>query len=922
MSEKLSLLNDSSDEGSEVEFKINKSYANKYNIWRNKEELQKLKDLCKDISESSSESEEEIEPVIEKDFLKTLSLLKSKDPRIYDQEVKFFSEEPVIKKKEKKEKPMFMKDYERTLVLDRNGVLSEDEDEKRGPKTPTTIREEVEVKKSFMEALGNSDDDGDDLFQVRTKTDGEKEKEEEDYKKWLETEKDMLYLKRYWNDPKLDEGEKFLKDYILNKRYIEDDNEDYIPTYNEIIGDFDDLSEDEKTTAKQELFEHKYNFRFEDPDEEFIKSFPRTIEDSLRRANTKRKQRREDYAERKKKEKEQKREELKRLKALKRKEIEEKFLKLKEVTGKDKLNLDESDIENDFDPNKHDQKMMEMFNDDYYNVAEEQKPEFDYDEEIDDQDWDHWARDEGQHQKHNDINEEADDEREEWCDEEVEEDRPEYDSKAKFEQEIIESTRSKKRKGRKKSLFAKILSQPKPLFDPDGKSFEEYLEEYYKMDYEDIVGDMPVRYKYRKVIPNDFGLTVDEILAAEDKELNQWCSVKKTYQYRREDEEKGDIRNYQIKAQNFKAKKRILRSVYSPPEETEEIPAKTSELNESMTEKKRKKRSKNKRNLPVNSEDAKDDSNLDDAVLPDAEAECAETVVESAKKSKRKNRKKKSGNLFVDKEEMNEKLASDAVLPNAEAECTEMAVESAQKSKHKKKKKKSGNLFVENGEMSEELVLENSRNENELAEENERVLCTNFAGNEEIEMNENGIKSNKKSKKRKLHALKEKDSFSKNESVDDEPEVEDNQNKKKKRDCMLEADLSSKEELNNSPTKKPRRDRGNENDKPNKSFNESFKHQKRKFSNPRDRNFERNNSFNSKFKNKKIFHNNQQSFSQHRKFHNSNFHPGNKTQNKYGSEQILDCFGKKIVASNSRLDAFQINAKKLANKIKYSKKKM
>ncbi|GFX99768.1 protein KRI1 [Trichonephila clavipes] len=103
------------------------------------------------------------------------------------------------------------------------------------------------------------EDNGDDLFKVRTKTDAEKEKEEEDYKKWLETEKDMLYLNRYWNDPKLDEGEKFLKDYILNKRYIGDDQEDCIPTYNEITGDFDNLSEDEESIARQELFEHKYD---------------------------------------------------------------------------------------------------------------------------------------------------------------------------------------------------------------------------------------------------------------------------------------------------------------------------------------------------------------------------------------------------------------------------------------------------------------------------------------------------------------------------------------------------------------------------------------------------------------------------------------------------------------------------------------
>uniref|UniRef100_A0A0N5B877 Protein KRI1 homolog n=1 Tax=Strongyloides papillosus TaxID=174720 RepID=A0A0N5B877_STREA len=556
MSKKLDLGSDDED----ASLTINKDYANRYENWRRNEELQKLKDKYGDdakLSEEESSSSEEDVPEWtagdEKTFFKALAALKSKDPSIYDKNCDFQSDSDdeeiktdSSKPKKKKEKTFLMKDYERKLVIERGGIIESDDDVPK-TKNDSSYQEKLKKTKDEIKAALAEISDDDDLLKKRVKTDEEIKKEKDDMVEWLKGQKPakgkqgeiVNKLKQVWMKSDLSESEKFLRDYILEKKYDVSSDEEVIPTYDEIVNLDQALEEEEK----MEQFEQKFNYRYEDPDQEFIKQYPRTISDTVRKTNEKRKEQREKYKERKEAEKQQRKEEISRLRSLKKKEIEEKLEKLKEISGKDDINFSIEDLEKDFDPSEYDKKMTELFGNDEVSEnelnEELEKPVFSDMSSDGDSDYDNidvTKVDEAS----------STDEEENKKDEECVRGRP-------------EELKSSRRRRKRNTKLMEAISKKKPLFDPKEKTFEEYFNEYYALNYEDIGKDGTIhRFHYRTVPANDFGLTVDEILNSDDRALNSWVSIKKVSAYRSEREEKSDLFAFRHKAKNIKKKKQVL----------------------------------------------------------------------------------------------------------------------------------------------------------------------------------------------------------------------------------------------------------------------------------------------------------------------------------------------------------------------------
>ena len=120
--------------------------------------------------------------------------MKSEDPSIYDEKVfndidksgtsESTEAKEIEKKKLKKEKPISLRDYERKIILERDGRFSSSEDEddakqRAESKTSTYVQEQKELRDSFKHALKDEDEENNednDLLKIKQKTEDEKHK--------------------------------------------------------------------------------------------------------------------------------------------------------------------------------------------------------------------------------------------------------------------------------------------------------------------------------------------------------------------------------------------------------------------------------------------------------------------------------------------------------------------------------------------------------------------------------------------------------------------------------------------------------------------------------------------------------------------------------------------------------------------------
>jgi protein KRI1 len=506
---RLKLLDEDSDLEEDSKLTINDEFAKRFQHNQQRVERQRLEEKYGSNSDSSS-SEDETEDdegdladeALDEEIAATLNAIRSKDPRIYQKDVKFYSSIDSSKAAAQsapnsmpKEKPLYLKDYHRENLLRTNGA-EQDEFEVPIP----YAEEQATLKATILSEINDigEDQDNDDV------------------------DDELLLRKRDASplpasnrpavpDPTMaDEApEAYLSNFFASRAWVP------LPTSR-----FDDMeSDDEEEERRAEEFEQAYNLRFEDPNTAnatlVTHSREAAAKYSVRRDETNsRKKTRDREREKKEEEKRERTQERKRLKSLKLQDMEEKLERIRDAAGFKGREIQVEDwadmLEADWDDDKWTKQMALRFGTDYYDNAEGVE-----------------EGEGGQPEGVSAVQAKTKKIRKpKWAhDIDIKDIVPDYEENEELPLLDTDDETPKSR--------AQVRAESKATAKRDRRILEAIAEQTIPAESElEAAASRIAPFRYRDTSPVNFGLSTLDILAADDVQLNQFVGLKKLAPFR------------------------------------------------------------------------------------------------------------------------------------------------------------------------------------------------------------------------------------------------------------------------------------------------------------------------------------------------------------------------------------------------------
>jgi protein KRI1 len=541
------------------------------------------------VETSSEEDIPNINYKFEKEFLGLLASIKEKDPTIYNKSKEFFADDG-------------HEDHAEDHSQDRTSKPQHQEE----VKYPSDIEDFHEVLKNIGFAEGNAQQNQEQRYIERemSKAEGLRQYLKGESRKFDDREfrGKMRILRDHWSDPNLTGVDRYLRDYILDKKYLQNEDD----PLNDELRRMDELSADseeeqaklkqakqklKKSSSAPALPKPKYQFRFQEPDQEFLKRYPLQGMLSARKMDSKRIEKHNRQRDNRRKRQQQQKMELDKKKAAKRKEI---LAKLERMMAGREEEEDDDELDPDdlgyqvTDPVEHEDPPA--CEDSDFNM------DADYDSEVEKKDETTKKKKKKKERKRKSKKSEGDDQDKiktgdqdlneasssrGWMPPADEDEGPYYDdpdfnmdadydpdNPVMSDDEVHDIKSKKGKKGKDKDMdemfeLDEAIAKAQMVLGPDNEELQNCVNDYYKLECEELVDGVPFRFKYRQVLPTNYGLTMDEILKADDDELKKWVPMEKILEFRPEQEEEEEIQKFKKKRTKInKRKKTVFHSVY------------------------------------------------------------------------------------------------------------------------------------------------------------------------------------------------------------------------------------------------------------------------------------------------------------------------------------------------------------------------